>query len=101
MTDKLERAVLVHGCFWGMQNLIRKLTGLGRTKVGYMVAMSGFPFQCNIKRPLLRLSLRIRSEMRFSHRLNWLTSASNGANGLTCLAYKWSRGPCVSRRFLR
>lgn len=35
MTDKLERAVLAGGCFWGMQDLIRKQTGVVNTRVGY------------------------------------------------------------------
>ena len=30
-----ERAVLAGGCFWGMQDLIRRLEGVERTRVGY------------------------------------------------------------------
>lgn len=35
MTNKLERAILAGGCFWGMQDLIRKLPGVVNTRVGY------------------------------------------------------------------
>jgi peptide-methionine (S)-S-oxide reductase len=35
MTDNVHRAVLAGGCFWGMQDLIRKQPGVVGTRVGY------------------------------------------------------------------
>lgn len=35
MTQKTERAVLAGGCFWGMQDLVRKIPGVVSTRVGY------------------------------------------------------------------
>ncbi len=35
MTSTTERAVLAGGCFWGMQDLIRKMPGVLSTRVGY------------------------------------------------------------------
>lgn len=35
MTQNTERAILAGGCFWGMQDLIRKMPGVVNTCVGY------------------------------------------------------------------
>ena len=35
MTDTTERAVLAGGCFWGVQELVRRLPGVLATRVGY------------------------------------------------------------------
>ena len=35
MTTSTERAVLAGGCFWGMQDLIRRMPGVAETRVGY------------------------------------------------------------------
>ena len=35
MSETTERAVLAGGCFWGMQDLIRKRPGVISTRVGY------------------------------------------------------------------
>ena len=35
MTERTEKAILAGGCFWGMQDLIRKRPGVISTRVGY------------------------------------------------------------------
>ncbi|ALA19116.1 MULTISPECIES: peptide-methionine (S)-S-oxide reductase MsrA [Chelatococcus] len=35
MTSATEKAILAGGCFWGMQDLIRRLPGVISTRVGY------------------------------------------------------------------
>jgi peptide-methionine (S)-S-oxide reductase len=35
MTSSTEHAILAGGCFWGMQDLIRKMPGVLSTRVGY------------------------------------------------------------------
>jgi len=34
-TTSTEKAILAGGCFWGMQDLIRKIPGVTSTRVGY------------------------------------------------------------------
>src|SRR6187399_2078423 len=35
MSEAVEKAILAGGCFWGMQDLIRKRPGVVSTRVGY------------------------------------------------------------------
>jgi peptide-methionine (S)-S-oxide reductase len=35
MSDETEKAILAGGCFWGMQDLIRRRAGVIATRVGY------------------------------------------------------------------
>ena len=35
MSEAVEKAILAGGCFWGMQDLIRRRPGVVSTRVGY------------------------------------------------------------------
>jgi hypothetical protein len=35
MSETIEKAILAGGCFWGMQDLIRRRPGVLATRVGY------------------------------------------------------------------
>ena len=43
MTTHIETAVLAGGCFWGMQDLIRKRPGILGTRVGYTGGQNDHP----------------------------------------------------------
>ena len=38
MNASVEKAILAGGCFWGMQDLIRRRPGVVSTRVGYTAA---------------------------------------------------------------
>jgi peptide-methionine (S)-S-oxide reductase len=47
--SKTERAVLAGGCFWGMQDLIRKIPGVIMTQVGYTGGSTTDPTYNDVK----------------------------------------------------
>ena len=49
MKDNTEVAVLAGGCFWGMQDLIRKRPGVIRTRVGYTGGHTDRPVYDTVK----------------------------------------------------
>lgn len=49
MNETTERALLAGGCFWGMQDLIRRLPGVVATRVGYTGGHTDRPIYETVK----------------------------------------------------
>jgi peptide methionine sulfoxide reductase MsrA len=57
MTASNERAILAGGCFWGMQDLLRRYPGVISTRVGYTAGVQA-------QRRLLRVHATAPHERR-------------------------------------
>jgi len=47
--QKTETAILAGGCFWGMEDLLRKVTGITATEVGYTGGQLANPRYADVK----------------------------------------------------
>jgi peptide-methionine (S)-S-oxide reductase/peptide methionine sulfoxide reductase msrA/msrB len=50
VSENLDTAILAGGCFWGMEELLRKIPGVKETKVGYSGGFTDHPTYNDVKK---------------------------------------------------